>query len=317
MQKISLNIPSFILGVSEELEKNAKKTKRCWTGYEPVPGKKPYSEDSCRPIQNKDKQSLNKKSIDLSSMPVNENIFPSSSSQLKWKYSRTPDKLRLSDGNLVYSFSMPSEFSSEDIPVERLADEALTDFEKDMINKGTAQIHRSSPDNIYLTLADGANNPTFMLQHEKDKQWRYTPSQKFIEKIKKIKENLPSTQEENIEVDPASLLESAKDFQKVSSQQGIISGLRHSTTGLSQQALAEKIKNFAEGTVDFGNNAINFMSNHPLEGAFGGFVAAKGLKYLYDKIFNSDEEHKPLSNAMAATLGIAPVVASKYIRGKY
>lgn len=24
--------------------------KRCWKGYEPVPGKKPYSEDSCRPI---------------------------------------------------------------------------------------------------------------------------------------------------------------------------------------------------------------------------------------------------------------------------
>jgi len=26
-----------------------RKAARCWEGYEPVPGKKPYSEDSCRP----------------------------------------------------------------------------------------------------------------------------------------------------------------------------------------------------------------------------------------------------------------------------
>ena len=27
-----------------------KKEKRCWKGYEPTPGKKPYEEDSCQPI---------------------------------------------------------------------------------------------------------------------------------------------------------------------------------------------------------------------------------------------------------------------------
>lgn len=26
-----------------------KKKGRCWEGYEPVPGKEPYSEGSCRP----------------------------------------------------------------------------------------------------------------------------------------------------------------------------------------------------------------------------------------------------------------------------
>jgi hypothetical protein len=26
------------------------KQARCWKGYEPVPGKKAYSEDSCRPV---------------------------------------------------------------------------------------------------------------------------------------------------------------------------------------------------------------------------------------------------------------------------
>jgi hypothetical protein len=28
--------------------KTKKKTSRCWTGYEPVPGKKPYTKGSCR-----------------------------------------------------------------------------------------------------------------------------------------------------------------------------------------------------------------------------------------------------------------------------
>ena len=31
------------------LQHEMMKAARCWAGYEPVPGKKPYSEDSCRP----------------------------------------------------------------------------------------------------------------------------------------------------------------------------------------------------------------------------------------------------------------------------
>jgi hypothetical protein len=34
---------------------------RCWTGYEPVPGKKPYSNDSCRPVGSKKKKKSEKK----------------------------------------------------------------------------------------------------------------------------------------------------------------------------------------------------------------------------------------------------------------
>jgi hypothetical protein len=32
------------------------KSARCWAGYEPVPGKKPYSNDSCRPVGSKKKK---------------------------------------------------------------------------------------------------------------------------------------------------------------------------------------------------------------------------------------------------------------------
>jgi hypothetical protein len=37
------------------------KIARCWKGYEPVPGKKPYSEDSCRPVGSKKKKKMKKK----------------------------------------------------------------------------------------------------------------------------------------------------------------------------------------------------------------------------------------------------------------
>jgi hypothetical protein len=36
-------------GFSNEEALELLKTSRCWEGYEPVPGKKPYSNDSCRP----------------------------------------------------------------------------------------------------------------------------------------------------------------------------------------------------------------------------------------------------------------------------
>lgn len=260
-----------------------------------------------------------KASVDLSSMPINENILPSLSSQVKWKYSRTPNALKLSDGNSVFSFGLPKDFPDEDTPIERLADDNLTDFEKDVLSQGTAQIHRSSPDNIYLTLNDGSQNPTFMLQHEKDKQWRYSPSKKFIEKLKKIKESLPAGMPEEVPVDPAALLESTQEISKEANFTAAATGAAgHAAAqyGFSQQEIAEHLNNLAQGTISFGNKAIDFMANHPLESAFGGYIAAQGLKKLYN-LFNRDSESSSLPVGTAATLGIAPVIAAKYIRGKY
>jgi hypothetical protein len=44
--------------INQHLAKAA--ASRCWTGYEPVPGKTPYSEDSCRPIGSKPKKKKEK-----------------------------------------------------------------------------------------------------------------------------------------------------------------------------------------------------------------------------------------------------------------
>jgi hypothetical protein len=60
----------------QHLEKQAlvsfvMKSARCWAGYEPVPGKAPYSEDSCRPkgSKKKDKKPAAEKQAVNSIMP--------------------------------------------------------------------------------------------------------------------------------------------------------------------------------------------------------------------------------------------------------
>ncbi len=39
----------------------AKKENRCWPGYEPVPGKEPYSKGSCQPQAGKKSATASKK----------------------------------------------------------------------------------------------------------------------------------------------------------------------------------------------------------------------------------------------------------------
>ncbi len=41
---------------SYDMSEIKEAAKRCWKGYEPVPGKKPYSDDSCRLISSKRKK---------------------------------------------------------------------------------------------------------------------------------------------------------------------------------------------------------------------------------------------------------------------
>lgn len=40
---------SHVKKASKKASKKAKKVGRCQTGYEPTPGKKPYSKGSCKP----------------------------------------------------------------------------------------------------------------------------------------------------------------------------------------------------------------------------------------------------------------------------
>jgi hypothetical protein len=326
MQQIYL--PAFYLGVHEELQKQA----RCWEGYETVPGKEPYSEDSCRPKKSKKEK---KAATDLSSMPVNENILPNIDRQAKWRYVRTKDGLKLSDGNLVYSFGgFPEQYPSEDSRVSRMTDDNILNFENDALSKGTAQIHRSSPDNIYMTLATGGDNPTFMLQHEGGQNWRYSPSKKFIAKLKAMESGSPtqvapavapeSVKEEehpqvnSVLIDPASLMSGGQDAIKQAFDLSSNGGIFNDATDA-----ANSINAGLSSIGEFGKGMISSMSEKPITSIARSLIGAKIFNDIRDKI-NPERVHERMIDPRARTDSlvwplagaVAPVVASSAIMAK-
>jgi len=225
-----LYLPAFYLGVSEELAKQA--------------------------------------GMQVDSMPLNENILPTISKQTKWRYVRTKDGLKLTDGNLVYSFGgLPEEFPAEDARISRHADDNILNFDKDAVSKGTAQIHRASPDNIYMTLANGSQNPTFMLQHEGGKNWRYSPAKKFVQKLKALQEKTPLP-EEPVSVDPTALIEGAQDTVKQASMlslPGLGAGM------LTADTAALGLNNIGQNLLQAGQ----WMGKHPVASGLGMYGLAR------------------------------------------
>lgn len=146
----------------------------------------------------------------MESHTAGENILPYLESQRKWRYARHPQGIRLSDGTHVWSFDMP-EFAAETGRATRAADPNILSWESGASERGTAQVHRSSPDSIYLTLHNGRENPTFHLEHMEGKNWKYIPGKKLRERL--LQRAAESSQ---VEINPESLLEggvkAAMDF---------------------------------------------------------------------------------------------------------
>jgi hypothetical protein len=247
---MNVHMPAFYLGVREELEKTS--------------------------------MAFQKTALDISSMPVNENILPTLDRQAKWKYVRTRDGLKLSDGNLVYSFGgLGEEYPSEDVKVSRLDEDNILNFDKDAVGKGTAQIHRSSPDNIYMTLADGSKNPTFMLQHEEGKNWRYSPNKKFIAKLKALEEQLKpevgdlsesaETEKPSAVINTTSLMDGATDQMKQAFE-------------LDADSASAALKSFLHGAGDFGADFVASHASKPITSLVGGYAVSKGVSNILDKI---------------------------------
>jgi hypothetical protein len=241
---------------------------------------------------------------DINSMPVNENILPSISSQAKWKYARGKDSLKLSDGNLVYSFAMPEQYPSEDTKVSRMEDDNILNFEKDSIGKGTAQIHRSSPDNIYMTLADGGDNPTFMLQHEEGKNWRYSPSKKFIEKLKKmnpVSASLPSLEKveepvafnNSMLIDPESLFAGGEDHAKQAS-------LGPEYGAFDSESAATYLKDLVSKGKGLVNSYVDYNAAHPVTSTLGRYAVLKGIDAARGAI-NPDREFERIVDPKVRT----------------
>lgn len=155
-------------------------------------------------------------SVNLLDALVNENILPSFNNQRNWRYAQTPEELRLSDGDRVYSFGL-KDLGGETGRVAKLDDIPILDFETGKTRGGTAQIHRSSPDSIYLTLADGRDNPTFRLEHDSGKNWKYIPSKKMIKRLEQLRSHGDQKGPESVttpKVNIESLMQGGADMAK-------------------------------------------------------------------------------------------------------
>jgi hypothetical protein len=283
-----INIPAFALGVVEELYK---------------------------------KSFLVKEAYDVNTMPLNENIIPTLKGQTKWKYVRTKDGLKLTDGNLVYSFGgLPSDYPHDDARVSRLDDDNILNFERDALQKGTAQIHRASPDNIYMTLADGAQNPTFMLQHEEGKNWRYSPSKKFMQKLKAMREALPPTQEENINIEEKALTDGAVDQLKIAGWD-IVNPIQDFNAGWDSKDIGDMIVNAKDKMTTLGKKYVHHHAAQPIKAIVEGmlldkYVLAPAIRPIRNAIFGKPKEHTSHSLFGEILPEVAPVVASMALEAK-
>jgi hypothetical protein len=136
-------------------------------------------------------------------------LFPTQNSQTKWRYAKTPQGLRLHDGNNTYNFTMPSEIGEEDTPIKRLPDTPSNEFENEASEVGLAQVHRSDPGSIYFTLQEGRQNPTYTIRHEGGENWRLVPKKRIRKVINSILGPIANVADPVQILDPQSTLNTA------------------------------------------------------------------------------------------------------------
>jgi hypothetical protein len=196
----------------------------------------------------------------ISTMP-NENILPSFEAQRKWRYVLTPEGMRLSDGDKVYGFALPEPAMREIAEIDKLEDSNLLDFEKNKLTGGTAQVHRSSPDQLYVTLADGRLNPTFTLEHSRDKKWKYIPSKKLQTRLEQLARNTAP-----VEVDPAQVLVGGVDMLKSAMP----------SFNLDLDGASDMVNK----GLSIGGKILDFKGSHPLLMGLGTLWGARKLSQL-------------------------------------
>lgn len=199
-------------------------------------------------------------------------IFPEIGTQTKWKYARGNGRLQLHDGNSIHQFSYgEGEKDDQDYPMTKIEDVSYFDFGKDMEATGTAQVHRSNPGHIYVTLHDGKNNPTLNIKHVNETSWRASP------KIKKKQADLDK-----------SLF--TRELNKTAIIDSLVKGFHHGANYLS------------DGIASIGKN--------PLASAGVGLGLGATYDLGRRAFYNSDEENEQetggqrLSRYMIPSLGL-------------
>jgi len=212
---------------------------------------------------------------------MNENILPTFAGQRKWQYAQAPEGLRLSDGERVYSFGL-SDLGGEVGRVPKLDDIPLRDFEQGTGGVGTAQIHRSSPDSIYLTLANGRENPTFRLEHEEGKNWKYIPSKKMLARLNQLKthEGNPPSEVGNPRVDAESFLQGGIDGVKTAGVGNFLFGDGLKTVGdPTRRGLATDMALYSNPVTGVATSLWD-TGSHLMKGNWGQAAGALGMGAL-------------------------------------
>lgn len=118
------------------------------------------------------------KLADILEMPPSHEVtshFPLSNIQQLWKYKHKDGKLALKNGDAVYSFTFPEQLYPEvegdnhSFHVKRLNDDSYHSIDAP---ERTAQVHRSHPGQLYVTLHEGKRNPTYTFKHEDEDKWK-------------------------------------------------------------------------------------------------------------------------------------------------
>ena len=207
---------------------------------------------------------MSKKAEEISHPFTNTgSIFPTSESQTKWRYAKGAGKLQLNDGNTIHQFSYTSsDIGDEDFLMTKHEDVSYFDFGKDLPSQGTAQVHRSSPGHIYVTLHDGKTNPTLMIRHVEEGTWRASPK----------------TKKKSAEIDLEAFQQGLTD--KVALLDTILKGIHHGSNMLS--------------------DGIRSVGNNPLASAGIGLGLGAAYDLGRRKFYNTEEENAMETGAQRA-----------------
>jgi hypothetical protein len=189
-----------------------------------------------------------------------------------------------------------------------------------------------------------------MLQHEEGKNWRYSPSKKFLEKLKKVKSSLTSPQEHPEEkpafsdstlIDPASLMEGMKSHLKeagfehyIHPVSDLVGGFAHTPSDalelvntehprgmLDQAALSELLQKGVKGSRDMVENYISSTAASPVSSTLKGYALTKGIDSVRDLLNpeaadarKKDPKARMRHEMMPVALALAPTLASMAIK---
>lgn len=251
--------------------------------------------------------------LDLPPSTEVTNHFPFSTNQQLWKYKHKDGILALKNGESIYSFSFPeklypeTEEENHSFNIKRLNDDTYRTMDT---SERTAQVHRSHPGQLYVTLHEGSRNPTYTLKHEKEDTWKASLKKKLN---KQLKDFIPV--QEHLGDNPPQFGEYSRSVTKsaytIEEKLARLKARRDPNYDHKEDRL--KVYTKQANMYGAGVNAMNAFTNLPPAVVGGG---AMGASYLLNKSRKEtdpfDEKHPLVSKLMDYGIPAATIMAMYY-----